>query len=162
MNKETFNTVVAAAKERAANSPAWVRCLDKASKMLASGELVATVLASGVLVTSPNGSYLVTAGHCPCAARTKHCYHRCAARIATLLEEAELAEAAARRCDAIIEDIKTIAADIQSSPRAELIADIRRVGGPNLADALVRRFKCSDLNFFADDVLRDIRLAIAA
>ena len=115
MNTTTFQTVVADATAKAANSPAWQRCLDKAARMLTSGELVATVLTNGVLVTSPNGSYLVTAGHCPCAARTPHCYHRCAARLAELAETTPTVSPS----DA------EIAEDVAASDRKTLIIEIK-------------------------------------
>lgn len=143
MNKETLNTVVTAAKQKAANSPAWTRCLDKAAKMLASGELVATVLADGVLVTSPRGSYLVRAGHCPCRAMTPHCYHRCAARIAILMDEQETAPAVSR---------------------ASLIADIKRAWPktwPPIYTELLARFGKSKLEMLDSDSLRRVRLAVA-
>ena len=141
MNQATLQNVVAAAKAKASGSPAWVRCLDKASKMLADGTLCATVLNDGVLVTSPNGSYLVTAGHCPCAARTSHCYHRCAARIAILMDEAERAEEAAARCDVIIKDIKDIAADIRTTfadkyPGYRLDDTVQKLVGPYTLEML--------------------------
>src|SRR5262245_66163108 len=101
-----FNSIVETAKAKAANSPAWQRCLDKASKMMISGELVVTLLADGALVTSPNGSYHVTAGHCDCPARTKHCYHRCAVRIAELMDAPEAV---------------SLAADVAATPRRQLI-----------------------------------------
>ena len=142
MNQSTLQNVVTAAKNKAANSPAWTRCLDKAAKMLASGELVATVLADGVLVTSPRGSYLVRAGHCPCRAMTPHCYHRCAARIAILMDEQETAPAVSR---------------------ASLIADIKAAWPKdvNLADELMRRFKKNRLEMLSIDFLMAVKAAIA-
>jgi hypothetical protein len=166
INETKFNSVVEAAKTKAASSPAWQRCLDKASKMMASGELVVTLLAKGALVTSPNGSYHVTAGHCDCPARTKHCYHRCAVRIAELLDETEVAEQAARRCEVLIADIKEIAADVAASPRANIIAEIENIWprfapGLPLATELLARFGKNKLEMLDDDSLRRVRLAIA-
>jgi hypothetical protein len=165
INAEKFNSIVEMAKAKAANSPAWQRCLEKASKLMVSGELVVTLLADGALVTSPNGSYHVTAGHCDCPARTKHCYHRCAVRLAELMDEACLAEEAARRCDEIIADIKEIAEDIQASPRQNLIAEIEnifpRVCDVPLAVELMARFRVNKLEMLDDDQLRRVRLAIA-
>lgn len=182
MNTQKFNQIVSEAKAKAANSPAWQRCLDKAAKMLENGELVATVLADGVLVTSPNGSYYVTAGHCPCAARTAHCYHRCAARIATLMD----AEETARRvpgewslgeyetlpqviCKGDEEEVAsaaTFAADVENSSRANLIAEIENIWprfapGVPLYTELLARFGKSHLDMLDDGCLKAVRLAIA-
>src|SRR5262245_23999733 len=130
-----FNSIVETAKAKAANSPAWQRCLDKASKMMASGELVVTLLADGALVTSPNGSYHVTAGHCPCAAKTAHCYHRCAVRIATLLDAEETAPPA----DAVV-----VAAFAAKFP------------GYHFADYLLKFYGQNSLQFMNRDLVADI------
>jgi hypothetical protein len=150
INETIFNKVVSEAKAKAANSPAWQRCLDKASKMMASGELVVTLLADGALVTSPNGSYHVAAGHCDCPARTKHCYHRCAVRIAELMDAADQA---------------SFVADVETSSRQNLIAEITniwpRVCDTPLAVELMARFGKNKLEMLDDDSLRRVRLAIA-
>ena len=57
----------AAAKTAAANSPRWIRAIERAAEALASGELAVTLLHNGALVTSPRGSYFVN-GHCACPA----------------------------------------------------------------------------------------------
>ena len=88
MNQATLNNIVAAAKAKAANSPRWIRAIDRAAEALASGELVVTLLHNGALVTSPRGSYFVN-GCCECeASRRGHteCYHRAAVRLVELLE----------------------------------------------------------------------------
>src|SRR5689334_5725919 len=105
----TLNQAIETAKAKAANHPEWLRAIEKAAKLMATGELCVTLFAdSTALVTSPNGSYRVN-GVCPCAAKTAHCYHRAAKRLVEMMDEAALAEEAARRCDAIIEDIHAIA-----------------------------------------------------
>jgi hypothetical protein len=84
-----FAPVVEAAKARAANSPAWLRAIDRAAAGILSGELIVTVLAHGALVTSANGSYHAN-GECQCAAYRhghKACPHRAAARLVELYEE---------------------------------------------------------------------------
>src|SRR5262245_18413532 len=139
----TLNQAIKTAKANGANSPDWLRCLDNAARMRESGELVATVLADGVLVTSPNGSYLVTAGRSPCAAMPRHCYHRCAARLMELAE--------------------TVPAPAPS--RADIIADIKArwpvaCPGVHLADALMYRFKRNQLEMLSVDFLTAIRAAI--
>src|SRR5262245_22245862 len=86
-NQAQFAAVVAAAKAKAANSPRWIRAIDRAAEALARGELIVTLLADGALVTSPRGSYHVN-GSCECeASRRGHheCRHRAAVRITELL-----------------------------------------------------------------------------
>lgn len=83
-----FAAVVAAAKEKTANSPAWLKAIDKAAAAMVAGELIVTLLIDGALVTSVNGTYHAN-GHCDCPA-AKHgnsiCYHRAAARLVELYE----------------------------------------------------------------------------
>jgi hypothetical protein len=99
MNQATLNTVVAAAKQKAASSAKWVRAIDRAAASLASGELCVSLLSGYALVTSPRGSYHVN-GHCECeASRRGHaeCYHRAAVRLVEMLEAAPVAPARAPR-----------------------------------------------------------------
>src|SRR5262245_10133315 len=99
MNQATLNTVVAAAIAKAANSPKWIRAIERAAEGLASGELVVTLLTKDALVTSANGSYRVN-GSCGCeAARRGHreCKHRAAVRLVEMLETAPVP--ASRRPD---------------------------------------------------------------
>jgi hypothetical protein len=87
----TLQNAIETAKAKAADHPEWLRSIDKAARMLASGELVVTLFADDTaLVTSPNGSYRVN-GQCPCAARTAHCYHRAAKRLVEMMETAPVA-----------------------------------------------------------------------
>jgi hypothetical protein len=147
MNQATFNTVVAAAKQKAASSPRWLRAIDRDAAGLQSGELVVTLLVGGALVTSPRGSYFVN-GHCECeASRRGHaeCYHRAAVRLTEMLEAAEpLATKAATRDD-IIRDIKA------AWPKS----------WPPLAVELMARFRKNRLEMLDDDLLRRVQLAIA-
>jgi len=88
LNSTQFAAIIAQAKAKAANSPKWVRAIDRAAAALQSGELVVTLLQHDALVTSANGSYRVN-GHCECeASRRGHaeCYHRAAVRLVELLE----------------------------------------------------------------------------
>ena len=55
------------AKAKAANSPRWIRAIERAAAALVSRELVVTLLQHDALVTSPRGSYHVN-GHCECEA----------------------------------------------------------------------------------------------
>jgi hypothetical protein len=86
MNKIQFAKVVEAAKAKAVGHPEWLRAIEKAAAGILDGSLIVTLFADDTaLVTSPNGSYRVN-GDCPCAARTKHCYHRAAKRLMAIYE----------------------------------------------------------------------------
>jgi len=121
----TLNQAIETAKAKAANHPEWLRAIDKAARLLASGELCVTLFADNTaLVTSPNGSYRVN-GHCPCAAKTAHCYHRAAKR---LVEMAEPVATKAATRDELIADIKaTFAAKF---PGYRLADTVQRLCGP--------------------------------
>lgn len=98
INQVQFLQVVEAAKVKAANSPRWLRAIDRAAEGILSGELIVTVLMDGAQVTSPNGSYLAN-GSCGCKAFQyghKECRHRAAARLMERYEEMEAARAASK------------------------------------------------------------------
>ncbi|MBO0863059.1 MAG: hypothetical protein J2P21_32105 [Chloracidobacterium sp.] len=87
-----FAAIVAAAKTAAANSPAWLRAIDRAAAGIQSGEMVVTTLAHGALVTSAKGPYLAN-GSCQCKAFNrghKECYHIAAAWLRERYEAAML------------------------------------------------------------------------
>jgi hypothetical protein len=70
------------------NDKRWHSAIDKAVAGVESDDLVVTILSNRALVTSPNGSYVVT-DHCQCAAARNGksvCYHRAAVRLAELSE----------------------------------------------------------------------------
>jgi hypothetical protein len=157
INIQKFNEVVASAKAKASDSPRWIRAIDKAAKAILSGELIVTTLAHGALVTSANGTYAAN-GHCSCpAARWGNgntvCYHRAAARLMDLYET-EMAQAV------------SFTADVEASSRENIIAEIEniwpRVESTPLAVALMSRFGKNQLDMLDDDMLRRVRLAIAA
>ena len=145
-NQSQFAATVAQAKAKAANSPRWIRAIDRAAAALASGELVVALLHNGALVTSPRGSYFVS-NHCECEASRRgrrECRRRAAVRITGLLE----AEA------------------VHAASRASLIADIkaawsRRSPDVSLADELLRRFRVNYLEALSDYMLRGV-LAVCA
>ena len=153
INKAKFESVVEEAKAKT-NDPKWLRAIDKAAAAILSGEMIVTTLAHGALVTTANGTYAAN-GHCNCeAARRGHtqCYHRAAARLMDLYES-EVASAA------------TFAADVETSSRQNLIAEIEnifpRVCDTPLAVALMSRFRVNKLEMLDTDMLRRVRLAIA-
>ena len=72
INTEKFNSIVEAAKAKAANDPKWLRAIEKAAAAILSGEMIVTTLAHGALVTTANGTYAAN-GLCNCeAARHGH------------------------------------------------------------------------------------------
>src|SRR5262245_25627805 len=146
MNTQKLNSIVAEAKSKTSD-PKWLRSLEKAAKMMASGELVVTVFADNTaLVTSPNGSYRVN-GTCPCAARTAHCYHRCAKRIAQLMDAPEETAPTVSTREEIIDSIKT-----QWASKFPTVS---------LARELECRFLVNDLRYLADDMLAGALSALA-
>jgi len=152
INQAKFTAIVETAKAKAANSPAWLRSLEKAAAAILDGSMIVTTLAHGALVTTPGGTYHAN-GVCYCPARTKHCYHRAGARLMAIYEE-ETAPAAV-----------SLEADIAATPRKTLIVEIQAAwpkAWPPMADELVRRFRVNTLDYLAEDMLRAVRLAIAA
>ena len=155
VNKAKFERVVEMAKAKAANDPKWLKAIERAAKAVLSGEIIVTTLAHGALVTTANGTYAAN-GHCNCeAARRGHtqCYHRAAARLMDIYETETAPEAV------------SLAEDIATSPRQNLIAEIEniwpRVETTPLAIALMARFGKNRLDMLDDDMLRRVRLAIA-
>ena len=153
INTEKFNEVVEAAKAKTSD-PKWIRAIEKAAKLILSGELIVTTLHNGALVTSSNGTYAAN-GHCNCeAARKGHtqCYHRAAARLMDLYET-EMALAV------------SFVADVETSSRQNIIAEIKniwpRVESTPLAVELMARFGKSKLEMLDTDMLRRVRLAVA-
>jgi hypothetical protein len=95
-NTLQFAAVITAAKAAAANSPRWLRAIERATAALMNGELIVTVIADNrSLVMSANGPYWVVNGHCQCAAAKaghRECYHRAAARLVEMYEDAPAVE----------------------------------------------------------------------
>lgn len=93
-----FAAIVENAKKAAANSPRWTRAITRAADALRSGEIVASLLHNGALVSSPRGCYFVNSRYeCECEASRrghKECRHVAAVRLCERLEAAP-AEAAA-------------------------------------------------------------------
>jgi hypothetical protein len=153
INKAKFERVVEEAKAKAANSPRWLRAIERAAAAILSGEMIVTTLAHGALVTTANGTYAAN-GHCNCeAARNNHkeCKHRAAARLMDLYETAS--------------EAVSFVDDVEASSRETLIIEIEniwpRVETTPLADALMARFGRNQLEMLDDDLLRRVRLAIA-
>jgi hypothetical protein len=146
----------------------WLSAIDKAVAGFESGNWIVTELATSIAVTTESGKTYFANGVCQCEAynRSTACKHRALYRLIQIANEVEAAEEAARRCDAIIADIKAIADEIAASPRQNLIAEIEnifpRVCDTPLAVELMARFRVNNLEMLDDDMLRRVRLAIAA
>jgi hypothetical protein len=157
MNNETLNTVAAIAKQKAAGSPRWERAIARAVEGLQSGDICVTLFCDDyALVTTPTGQHMVN-GVCDCTAAQhghKECVHRCAKRLV------ELAETSVS-----IDTEVDLAADVASTPRKQLIVEIKACWPrewPPLAVELMRRFRVNCLEYLADDMLKAVRMAIAA
>jgi hypothetical protein len=146
----------------------WLAAIDKAVAGVESGWWIVTELAHGIAVTTECGKTYFANGACQCKAfeNGQACKHRALARLVEIAGEIEAAEEAARRCEVIIADIKSIAADVAASPRANLIAEIENIWpracpGVPLYTELLSRYGKSHLSMLDDDSLRRVRLAIA-
>jgi len=108
-------------------------------------------------ITTESGKTYFSNGVCQCEAyrRSTACKHRALFRLYAIASEIE----------ETVPEAVSLADDVAASDRKTLIVEIKaawpKSWGP-IEVELLRRFRCSDLNFFAEDVLRDIRLAIAA
>ena len=144
---QAIHTAIKTARTKVANNAAWTRSVEKAAQALLSGELIVTVLAGNDgLVSSPRGCYHIRHGFCDCPATVNHCYHVSGLRIVSLADELATAPVVSR--PALIADIKA--------------AWSRNFPGVSLADELLRRFRVNTLEYLPEDMLRAVRLAIAA
>jgi hypothetical protein len=168
----------------------WIAAIDKAVAGVENGWIV-TELAHGIMVTTEAGTYLAN-GACQCKAfaHGQACKHRALARlveIASTIEETTPAAVspadvycgccgapAAEEWDVCpscgtegewMTEEEFFEDEVAATPREQLIVEIKAAWPktwPPIETELLARYRCSDLNFFADDVLRAIRLAIAA
>src|SRR5262245_13717995 len=120
INTEKFNSIVEAAKAKAANDPKWLRAIERAAREILSGEMLVTLFADDTaLVTTAGGSYRVN-GVCGCrAAQNGHtqCAHRAAKKLWTLYEEAA--------CKAALPAL--LRSDVAESSRENLIIEITNI-----------------------------------
>lgn len=169
-NTLQFANIIETAKAKAAGNAKWLRAIEKAARMLASGELCVTLFADDTaLITSPNGSYRVN-GHCPCAARTAHCYHRAAKRLVEMMEEtapvAVSAEHDARTCEDINceECIRLIDEKVERDiADAEVeTAFAAKFPGYHIADYLLKFYGKNSLRLMNRQLVADIHALILA
>lgn len=104
---QAIHTAIETARAKVAGQPAWERSVAKAAAAMVAGEIIATTLMDGGLVSSERGTYRISHGFCSCPAAMNgcnHCFHVSALRI-TEISEAALVAAPARA--GIIADIKS-------------------------------------------------------
>ena len=159
INETKFNQIVSEAKAKAANDPKWLRAIERAAREILSGEMIVTLFADNTaLVTTANGQYRVN-GVCKCkAAQNGHtqCAHRAGKRLMAAYEET---------APAVSPSDAEIAADVAATPRKQMIVEIKAAWPatwPPLGVELMARFKVNQLDMLDIDMLRAIRLTIAA
>jgi|SRR5262245_41914584 len=152
MNQEQINAAAEIARTRT-NDKRWTNAINRAVEE--SPSWIVTEHVGYILITSNSGETYRVNGHCNCKAGVlgqacKHLAYRRLTEIAATIEETVPAV--------------SIADDVAATPRKALICEIKAAWPktwPPIETELLARYRCSDLNFFADDVLRAIRLAIA-
>jgi hypothetical protein len=157
MNIQQIKQAAEIAKARTSDKR-WIAAIDKAVAGVESGWWIITELATCLAITTETGNTYFANGVCQCEAY-KHstaCKHRALYRLYQIAQETAPAVSPAD---------EEIIADVEASPRANLIAEIEniwpRVETTPLAVALMARFRVNSLNFLDDDMLRRVRLAIA-
>jgi hypothetical protein len=152
LNPQIWQQTIEAAKAATAGSPAWLRAIDKAAEQIESNPCI-TELVAGVLITSPSGNTYLANGKCRCKAYSfgQACWHRAAAQLLNRYNEALNAPAPPKPAD----------------ERAGLIAGIkaawsRKYPRESLADNLMARFRCNNLEALNTDFLRRIQGALEA
>jgi len=148
LDTRIWQETIEAAKAAAFSSPCWLRAIDRAVVQIETNPCI-TELASGVLITSPSGRTYLANGVCQCAAYKNKmaCWHRAAAQLLARYNEALSAppKLAAER-DRLIADIKATWS--------------RKFPGEHLADELMARFRCNNLEMLNTDFLRRIQGAL--
>jgi len=139
----------------------WLQAIDKAVAGVESGWWIVTELQSCLAITTETGNTYFANGECQCEAykRSTACKHRSLYRLYAIANEIE--ETAT---PAVSPTDEEIIADVEASPRKNLIIEIENVWPktwPPLYTELLARFGKSDLNMLDDDQLRRVRLAIA-
>jgi hypothetical protein len=137
----------------------WIAAIDKAVAGFESGWWIITELQSCLAITTETGNTYFANGVCQCEAY-KHstaCKHRALYRLYQIAQET---------APAVSPTDEEIIADVEASPRSNLIAEIENIWprfapGLPLATELLARFGKNKLEMLDDDMLRRVRLAIA-
>ena len=152
LNTRIWNETVDAAKVAAANSLPWLRAIERATAQLETNPCITELLA-GVLITSPSGKTYLANGKCQCDAYRygRACWHRAASQLINRYNDALNASTPPK----------------PMAERAELIAAIkaawsRKYPNEHLADSLMARFGCNNLEMLNIDFLRRIHAALSA
>jgi hypothetical protein len=126
-NEIRLTAAIETAKEKANGNKSLLTAISKAAIGL-RGAWIVTELHSSLAITTESGETYFANGVCQCKAFTNGmiCKHRVAYRIVALYREMEAAEAAALRCDAIIEDIKAIAEVVATKEAIRIIRSVER------------------------------------
>ncbi len=82
INSVKLDRVIEAAKAKAANSPSWLRAIDRAAEQLRSNPYIADQ-GDGLLILSTSGEFYHANGVCQCKAfhHGMACWHRAAAQL---------------------------------------------------------------------------------
>jgi hypothetical protein len=141
----------------------WLSAIDKAVAGVESGWWIVTELATCLAITTETGKTYFANGICQCEAyrQSQACKHRALYRLYEIARELPEETATPAVSDA------EIVADVATSSRANLIAEIENIWprfapGVPLATELMARFRVNSLSFLDDDMLRRVRLTIAA
>ena len=97
LNSSTLAAVVDKALADAAEHPRWVAAINRAVTELVSNPWVERGELHGLVIASPSGKVYSANGTCQCEAHSfgNACWHRAAARLVRLHDEAEQAQSAA-------------------------------------------------------------------
>lgn len=155
----TLNQIKAAAEiaKTRTSDKRWQNAIDKAVAGFESW--IITELATCLAITTESGNTYFANGVCQCEAykRSTACKHRALYRLYQIAQET---------APAVSPTDEEITADVEASPRQNIIAEIENIW-PNFAPGvplyteLLARFGKSELNMLDDDSLRRVRLAIA-
>jgi hypothetical protein len=161
LNLARFLKVAEAAKIKAAAKPAWVRAIEKAADLLASG-VYAYEDDDAVVILSYSGETYRANGTCGCAAYAakRPCWHRAAAKLVVRYREAEAARSNAVGLPEPGAPVPVV--ESAEAERARLIAEIKaewagKYSSAGIALGLTRRFGCNRLEGLSIFDLRQIR-----
>jgi hypothetical protein len=137
------------------NDKRWLAAIDKAVAGVESGWIISE-LATCIAVTTESGETYFANGACGCKAFAlgQACKHRALARLIEIANETAPVAVSLEQ-------------DVAASSRPALIAEIRNIWprfapGLPIEVELMARFKVNRLEMLADDMLKAVRLAVAA
>lgn len=156
MQIEKIKAAAEIAKARTSDKR-WLNAIDRAVE--GCGNWIVTELATCLAVTTESGKTYFSNGVCQCEAykRSTACKHRALYRLYAIAAEIEETASGA----------VSLAADVAESSRENLIIEIENIWPrveptTPLYRALMSRFGVNRLDMLTTDLLKDIRIAIAA